>query len=206
MTEQADWGVPGWLPLAAQRNLIHEAALQRADAARAEKAREAQAEAAHEQALQAYRQAAEARGEYVSALELAAGEVAGRTVQDVFASALEAAEHEDARVAAREHRERQGEAHVEFGEPSIGRSGWPASEYELDRQLERASGLHRDFVAFKAKRDYPAAAEATRAKSAYARRGGSQALGLLTTTSEITRTCSSDGSGQLGTWLGDRVV
>jgi hypothetical protein len=165
MTEQADWGVPDWLPLAAQRNLIHEAAQQRADAVRAERDLEGRRDRLHDEALQAYRQAAEARGEYVSALELAAGEVAGRTVQDVFASALEAAEREDARSAARERRERQGEAHVEFGEPVIGRSGWPASEYELDRQLERASALHRDFVAYMAKRDYPAAAEAARARS-----------------------------------------
>jgi hypothetical protein len=203
MTEQADWGVPDWLPLAAQRNLIHEAAQQRADAARAEKARDARNEAAHEQALQAYRQAAEARGEYVSALELAAGEVTGRTVADVFASALEAAEHEDARAAARERRERQGEVPVLVGEPSIGRSGWPASEYEFDRQLQRASDLHRDFVAYMARRNYPAAAEAARAKSPYARRSGSQALGLVTT--EITRTCNLDGSGQLGDVFG-RVV
>jgi hypothetical protein len=171
MTDQADWGVPDWLPLAAQRNLIHEAAQQRAEAKRAELERADHADRAHDKALAAYREAAEARGEYVSAVDVAAGRVPGRTVADVFRGALEAGEREDARAAVRDRRAAQGEVPLMFGEASIGRSGWPQSEYELDRQLRRASDLHRDLVAFMARRDYPAAAEAARAKSAYARQG-----------------------------------
>jgi hypothetical protein len=189
MTDQlAAFGVPDWLPPRVQRNLIAEAAQEAAAARRAERARDDRADQANDRALAAYRDAAEQR-EYVSAVALATGQQeAGRTLQEVFAGALEASNREDARAAVREARERQGDVPLFVGEGSIGRSGWPASEYELDRQLRRASDLHRDLVAYQARRNYPAAAEAARAKSAVTR--------SAYPSDDITRVCDADGMGQ----------
>jgi hypothetical protein len=199
----ASFGIPDWLPQQVQRRMHAEAVSEARTARRAERERESRHERAEELARAAYREAAEARGEYVSALALASGEVAGRTVAEVLAGALAAAGHEDARSAAREARAAQGEVPVVFGEPVIGRSGWPASEYECARQLERASDLHRDLVVYRARRNYPAAEEAARAKSAYAQRGSVQALGSVT--GDITRVVTPDGAGQMGNWLGEPV-
>jgi hypothetical protein len=64
--------------------------------------------------------AAEARGEIVSAMALAMGQVPGRTVQDIFRSALAASEREDAIAAARASREGTQPVHIEFiGDPII---------------------------------------------------------------------------------------
>jgi hypothetical protein len=191
----ASFGVPDWLPVAAQRNLIHEEALRRRDAAVAERELEARRADLHEKNLHAYRQAAEARGEYVSALELATGQVTGRTMADVFRDAREAGDREDARAAVRARKEAQGEVPVLVGEGSIGRSGWPGSEYELNSQLERASDLHRDLVAYRARRNYPEAAEAARAKSSASR--------SAYPSDEITRACDGDYAlGYLASWTG----
>jgi hypothetical protein len=196
-------GIGSWLPERVQRRQDAEDRAEEREARRAEKAQEDAAEAAQEKALAAYREQAEMRGEHISAMDLATGRIPARTVQDVFRDAMAAADREDARTAAREQREAQGGAHVEFGEPVIGRSWWPQSEYELERELELASDLHRDLVLFRARRNYPAAEEAARAKATYAQRSSTQAAGSLT--SEVTRVCTGDGMTQMGNWLGEPV-
>jgi hypothetical protein len=160
--QMAGFGVLSWLPPAVARRIEaeqrHEERLSRQAEQEREEARERHADAA----LAAYRAGAEQRGEVVSAMSLARGEDVGRGVDDIFADARAAADREDARDAARQRREAGGE--VFFGEPVI-RSWFPSSEYELDSELQRASDLHRDLVAYRARRDYPAALEAARSQS-----------------------------------------
>src|SRR5260370_934013 len=72
----------------------------------------------------------------------------GGSVGDVFADAVAMADHEDARQAARAHRE----AGLEPEHVMVGRSdGWPSSEYELERTLRRAEDMHRELVAYRAR-------------------------------------------------------
>jgi hypothetical protein len=112
----------------------------------AERAREARREQLADGALSLYRSQAESRGEAVSAMAIARGEVGGRDVLAILADATAAADREDARQRARDRRE-----DVVFldSEPVIhgaSRSAWPESEWELDRQLRRAADLHTDLV------------------------------------------------------------
>lgn len=143
----------GWLPPSiARAQRLEDIAEARAERA-AERARDDARAAAEDRAVAAYRAAAESRGDVVSALALAQGRDIGRSLGDVLADARAAAENEDARADARDRRQEWMGA----AEPSIGRSSWPSSEYELDRQIQRASDLHRDLVMFMARRNYPAA-------------------------------------------------
>lgn len=117
-----DWGIPDWLPPTARRAAVAaELADQREDRAAAAD-RERLAEERHNRAMAAYRDSAEARGEVVDVIALAAGEVRGRSVHDVLAEALAASARDDARDARRVHRDGHGEPerlHVDFGEPVI---------------------------------------------------------------------------------------
>jgi hypothetical protein len=60
------------------------------------------------------REQAEARGEVISAMALATGQVPGRTVADIFRSALAASEREDAIAAARASREGAQPVHIDY--------------------------------------------------------------------------------------------
>lgn len=183
MSELAGFGTD-WLPPSVQRRIADEDARERAAGKREEAVRADVADQAHDRALSAYRAAAEARGEVVSAVALATGADMGRTVGDVFADALAAAEREDGRAAARQRHE-DGDTAFIGGEPVIhgaSRSdGWPESPWELDRMLRDAGQLHSDLVAHVARRDYPAAEEAARAKSSLRHTAGtrSQSAGTL---------------------------
>ena len=147
MTEVAGFGT-GWLPAGVQRRMAVEEQAERREARAAELERAEQAEQAHDKALGAYRAAAEARGETVSALALATGQGIGRSIEDVFADARLAADREDGRAAARRRHE-DGDVVFIDREPRIqgaSRSSWPSSSYEADRQLRQADQLHRDLV------------------------------------------------------------
>jgi hypothetical protein len=134
---------PGsWLPASVQRRIAVEEQAERRLARAADRERQDREESAHERAVGAYRAAAEARGEQVSALAIARGEGLGRSLQDVLGDATAAADHEDARQAARARRE----AGVEPDHVMVGRSAWPESEYELGRLLREADELHRELV------------------------------------------------------------
>jgi hypothetical protein len=176
----------GWIPERAARLQAAEDARERAEARRAEAERAEAAEDAQERALGAYKAQAELRGEAVSAMALATGH-AGRTVEDILSAARGNLERDYAPQKPVDERF--------YGEPVIhaSRSAWPESEYALDRQLRRADELHRDFVAVRARYDYPCAEAITRAKqeSGHAIR------------SEITRTCDA---GQPGTPGGHRAM
>lgn len=187
-----DWLPPG----IAQRIAAEERAAQR-EAQRAEQEREALREAKHDRAMDSYRVQAQERGEHVSAIDLATGNVGGRTVADVFADAAAAAAREDARQASRDRREDVVFIDREPVLHGTRRSAWPESEYELDRLLSRADDLHSDLMAVRTRRNYGATVEAARAKSAgHARRSAPRDQG------EIVRVCTSDGMTQLGTWTG----
>ncbi len=166
MSEMAGFaGAGSWLPASVQRRMAPEDAHERAEARRAKLERADQADQARERSLAAYRAAAEQRGEVVSAMALASGEVTGRDLGDVFADATAAADREDARQRARDRRE-SGEV-VFIDEPVIrdaGRSE-PLWTYEMDRELRRAHDLHGDLVQVMARADYPSALAAARRHS-----------------------------------------
>ncbi len=159
----------GWLPPAVARRVADDDAHERAQARRDEAERADQADACRENALAAYKTAAEARGEVVSAVQLATGEGIGRTTADIFGDAIAAADREDARTAARQRHE-DGEVVFIDREPVLhgaSRSdGWPSSSYEADSMLRRARGLHSDLVRTMARHDYPATVAAARRHSA----------------------------------------
>jgi hypothetical protein len=82
-----------------------EAAREYREARDAELEREQRAEAKRSAAMVLYAEQAEQRGEYVSAFQLATGQVPGRTAAEVLAAAEVMADREDARQAWRERRE-----------------------------------------------------------------------------------------------------
>ena len=95
---------PHWLPESIRRRqALEDAADQRIARAAARERADAD-ERAHDGALQAYRAAAERRGDVFDVLSLATGEGIGRTAEDVFRDMLAISEDEDARAAARDKR------------------------------------------------------------------------------------------------------
>jgi hypothetical protein len=65
---------------------------------------------------------AELRGEVLTAMQLATGQVSGRSVADILAAASVAADRDDVITEARLHRDGRGEpqrVHVEVAEPRI---------------------------------------------------------------------------------------
>jgi hypothetical protein len=103
--DYAGFGLPDFLPLATRKALQAEQAREHREAREAEAERELQIEARRSADLAMFRDQAEARGQHVSAMELATGQVAGRTIEDIFAEATVMADMADAREAARERRE-----------------------------------------------------------------------------------------------------
>ena len=140
-----------WLPAPVQRAQAIEAQAE-AKLARAEKRdREERAERAHDDAVSAYVAGAAMRGEVVSAMDLAAGNV-GRTLAEVLSGAT--GELAD-RIPVHERGERDYEL-LDAGEPVLrsGRrydDGWPSSSYEADSMLRRAADLHTDLVMVQAR-------------------------------------------------------
>jgi hypothetical protein len=195
MSELAGFGIPGWLPPRVQRAMAAEDAAERREAKRVEAEREMVRDAAHDRALALYRSQAEERGEVVSALAIARG-VGGRSLADVLGDAQAAADREDARQAARDRRE---DVYYIDQEPVIqgaSRSAGPGSEYELDRQLNQASDLHRDLIAIQAR----AASRSGRFRE-HAAAVRSQATAVVTSRSspassyrEIVRVCTDHGN------------
>jgi len=97
--------VPDFLPLATRRALHAEEIREHREAKEAEAERERLAEAHRSSNLAMFKDMAEARGQHISAMELASGQVAGRTLGDIFAEASAMADMADAREAARERRD-----------------------------------------------------------------------------------------------------
>lgn len=95
MTETAGWGVPSFLPPGVARRMVHADAQEAIAAKQAEAERELLAEERHSRAMALYCQQAEARGEEISALALATGQVRGRSVQDILTAASAAADCAD---------------------------------------------------------------------------------------------------------------
>jgi hypothetical protein len=88
----------------------------------AEAERELLAEERHSRAMALYCQQAEARGEVVTAMQLATGQVSGRSIADILAAAVAAGDRDDVTTAAKLHRLGHGEPerlHVEVAEPVI---------------------------------------------------------------------------------------
>lgn len=168
----AEFGTASWLPPSVQRAQLAEDRAAAREARDAERARESQSEARHDAALSLYRSRAESRGEVVSAMAMATGQVTGRSLGDVLADAASAAEREDARQASRDRRE--DVCYID-SEPVIHASrsdGWPDSGYEADRQIQQASDLHRDLIAYQARRSYPRALDAARKAEPFIDRPG----------------------------------
>jgi hypothetical protein len=127
-----------WLPARVQRAMAVEDARERAEAKRADAEREARREQKHETALALYRQQCDDRGEYVSALALARGEVTGRTLGDIMADAQASADRDNARAAARDRYKDGGDwCYIGSGEPVI-REPVSRSEIVNEYELSRA--------------------------------------------------------------------
>jgi hypothetical protein len=163
VSENAGFGAAAFLPPGVLRQQAIEDRQEAREAREAQRAREAAAEQAHDRAVAAFMAGAAARGEDVPAMAAAAGNI-GRTLAEVLSGAT--SELAD-RIPAGERGPRDYEL-LGAGEPVIHASrssGWPSTVYEVDSLLRRASGLHGDLQAARARRDYPAALEAARAKS-----------------------------------------
>ena len=122
MTEIAGWGVPGFLPPAVARRALRDDAREAIESKRAEAERELLAEERRSRAMALYAEQAELRGEVVTAMQLATGQVSGRSIADILAAASAAADRDDVITAARLHRDGHGEperVHIEVGEPVI---------------------------------------------------------------------------------------
>jgi hypothetical protein len=157
MSELAGW-MPDWLPARSLRSMAADDAAARREERQRVAAREARRSQAEDRAAGSFRQLAEMRGEDVDALALARGE-AGRTLADVLDGARGDLE--------RDYAPQQPVDERFYGEPVIGRSsGWPGSDFEVDRMLGRCSDLHADLVAYRARHDYQAALSAARSKGA----------------------------------------
>jgi hypothetical protein len=153
----AGWGTPAWLPPGVARRQAQEDAREALESKRAAAERELRAEQRHQRALGAYCEAAAARGEVVSVMDLAAGRVTGRTVQAVFAEALAASEVDDRRDALRLQREGAGApVHIEVAEPVI-----LQARSETGRRIFSRS--RRFFDVLEARRQLAAAEAAARA-------------------------------------------
>jgi hypothetical protein len=123
MTETAGWGAaPSFLPPAVARRALRDDAREAIEARRAEAEQEARREELRQRALSLYAEQATARGELVSAVALATGQVHGRSIAEILEAGRLAGEREDLVMTARLHREGHGDPeplHVEFGEPRI---------------------------------------------------------------------------------------
>ena len=119
MTE--GWGTD-WLPPHIQRRVAQDDAREALESKRAEAEREVRAEERHQRAMELHKEQAELRGEVIDVLAMARGEVPGRTVEDILASARAAMARDDVITAAKLHRDGNGDpapVHVEVAEPRL---------------------------------------------------------------------------------------
>jgi hypothetical protein len=145
MSELAGWGRPSFLPPAVAARAARDEAREAIAARRAEDERERRTEERHAQALDAYRAQAEARGEVFDVLAMARGEVRGRTVPEILASAAAAAAAVDRGDEMRAWRDGHGEPeklHIEFiDDPQL----LPAARSETGRKIASRSRRFRDW-------------------------------------------------------------
>jgi hypothetical protein len=114
--------IPGWLPRSTQKAMRSEAAREYREARDAELEHEQRAEAKRSAAMALYAEPAEQRGEYVSAFQLATGQVPGRSAAEVLAAAAAMADREDARQAWRERQEAGERLNLCFDPPAATRA------------------------------------------------------------------------------------
>ena len=114
--------IPGWLPRSTQKAMRSEAAREYREARDAELEREQRHEAKRSAAMALYAEQAEQRGEYVSAFQLATGQVPGRSAAEVLAAAAAMADREDARQAWRERQEAGERLNLCFDPPAATRA------------------------------------------------------------------------------------
>jgi hypothetical protein len=121
-----------WMSDRLRRQIAALDAQEQAAAVREERDREAKRETAHERALQAYKVMADARGEDVTAMDLAMG-FGGRTMAEVIDHARAQSDREDAAEAAREARQGQARVPIFVGEPQIVEAVSPQKRQLLNR-------------------------------------------------------------------------
>jgi hypothetical protein len=168
MSEELDLS---WLPPSVARRqaadeVQHAAELRREERAR-QKESEQRAEDARDKAVAAWVTDSIARGEPAGALDVLNGDI-GRTVRQVLTANAELTDR-----VPKEHREPVNYVGDTGGYFPVQRSqrpesrgdGWPASAYQADQLLRKASEMHRALVEYQARRDYPAAEARARAKS-----------------------------------------
>lgn len=114
--------IPGWLPRSTQKAMRSEAAREYREDRDAELEREQRHEAKRSAAMALYAEQAEQRGEYVSAFQLATGQVPGRSAAEVLAAAAAMADREDARQAWRERQEAGERLNLCFDSPPATRA------------------------------------------------------------------------------------
>jgi hypothetical protein len=121
MNDQDAWAPAPWLPVRVRRQLVAADAREAVQEQRDVAGREARDEARRAGAVALYVEQAAARGEDVSALDVATGRVSGRGLDEIFGDALEAASRADAVSVARASREGTvpEPVHVFAGEPVI---------------------------------------------------------------------------------------
>ena len=212
MSKSAGFGDGSRLPPRVQRVLEREAAHDRAEARRAEIDRAERVAAREIDALAACVAAAESRGEYVTARQIATGKIPGRTPEEIMRAGFSAQDRADALAG---HRERRGDGDWEFigtGEPVIHEPVSRAeivNDYELSRTLRQVEDSRDWMNRYKsrlASRQGRAAEhlEARRAEAEARHLQRSQPTPVLTSRTEaagyteITRVCTADGMGQLG--------
>jgi hypothetical protein len=143
--ELAGFGIPAFLPLATRKALQADEIREAREARDAEREREQQAEARRSADLAMFKDQAEARGEHVSALALATGQVAGRTVAEIVTEAAARADIEDARAEARQRRADGERLNLCFPEVPVARSQPRSAEgREIASLLRHYSELHAD--------------------------------------------------------------
>lgn len=135
--------IPGWLPRSTQKATRAEEVRERREARDAELEREQLAEAKRSAAMALYAEQAEQRGEYVSALQMATGQVAGRTAAEVLAAAAVMADREDARAEWQERREAGERLNLCFDSPPATRAESPESR-EVLNTVRRYADQHPD--------------------------------------------------------------
>lgn len=158
MTETGGWGsAPGFLPPAVALRARQADAKEAVAARQAEDDAETHREELRQRHLGLYAQQAAARGELVSAVALATGQVPGRTVGEILAAGAAAGDREDLVTEARLHREGHGEpVHIEVGEPVI-----QQARSETGRKIFNRARRFRDML--EARRQLEAAEKAAAA-------------------------------------------
>jgi hypothetical protein len=124
------WGTD-WLPPSVARRAARDDAREQREAHAADAERERRVEDAHQRHLALAAEQAGLRGDVVTALQLATGQVRGRSVAEILDAGRLAGDRDDVIAAARLHRDGHGTPeplHVEVGEPVLhqarSETGW----------------------------------------------------------------------------------